>query len=67
MNLPVAYLVLKLTTIILGGLYAPLGVYIGYCLGTKKIKRALIALCVQVGLSLLDGGIYWYLLETLTG
>ena len=62
-NLPVLYTVLKIITILLGGLYAPLGVFIGYCLGTKQYRRGFMVLGIQVILSLVDGLIYWYLIE----
>ncbi len=54
---------LKLITIILSGVYTPLGVYIGYQLGLENYSQAGIGICVTMLLSIIDSIIFWKLIE----
>ena len=58
------FYVLKIVTIMLGGLYLPIAIYIGLNWEDEPFK-ALFALGLSIVLSLVDGLIYWNMLETL--
>ncbi len=55
---------LKLTTIILGGLYMPLAMFIGYSYGVGSYLVGSAVMGVYILLSLIDGIIFWKLLES---
>ena len=53
---------LKVVTIILGGVYMPFAMYIGYCFGAGRILAGSIAMGFYIILSITDGYIFWKLL-----
>lgn len=55
---------LKITTIILGGLYMPLAMFIGYSFGVGSYLAGSIAMGTYIFLSLIDGIIFWKLLDS---
>jgi hypothetical protein len=65
MNLRTKYKILKATTIAIGALSIPWGTFIGYCFGEGRYFTALVALCVQVVVSLADGYIWFWVLENM--
>jgi len=65
MNLQKRYRLLKITTIVMGAIYTPLGMYIGYCFGSGHYLAGCIALGGQVLMALIDGLIFWRLMEKL--
>ncbi len=67
MNLQKRYRLLKMTTIVMGAFYAPLSMYIGYCFGSGQYLVGCIALGGEVLMALIDGLIFWRLLEKLNG
>jgi len=56
---------LKATTIVIGALSIPWGTFIGYCFGDGRYSIGLVALCVQVAVSLADGYIWFWVLENM--
>jgi hypothetical protein len=65
MNLQTKYKLLKATTIVVGALSIPWGTFIGYCFGEGRYSTALVALCLQVAVSLVDGYIWFWVLENM--
>jgi hypothetical protein len=65
MNLQTKYKILKATTIVIGALNIPWGTYIGFCFGAGRYSIGLVALCVQVAVSLVDGYIWFWVLENM--
>jgi hypothetical protein len=65
MNLRTKYKLLKATTIVVGALSIPWGTFIGYCFGEGRYSVALVALCLQVAVSLVDGYIWFWVLENM--
>jgi hypothetical protein len=65
MNLRNKYKMLKATTILIGALSIPWGTYIGFCFGEGRYTTGLVALCVQVVVSLADGYIWFWVLENM--
>jgi hypothetical protein len=65
MNLRTKYRILKATTIVIGALSIPWGTFIGFCFGEGRYSIALVALCVQVAVSLTDGYIWFWVLENM--
>ena len=54
---------LKASTITLGGLYMPLAMFIGYCFGVGRILAGSIAMAGYILVSLIDGYIFWALID----
>ncbi len=67
MNLRTKYKMLKATTIVIGALSIPWGTFIGFCFGEGRYTIGLVALCVQVAISLADGYIWFCVLENMKG
>ncbi len=67
MNLRTKYKILKATTILIGALSIPWGTFIGFCFGEGRYSIGLAALCVQVAVSLIDGYIWFWVLENMKG
>jgi hypothetical protein len=67
MNLQLKYKLLKATTIVIGALSIPWGTFIGFCFGEGRYSIALVALCIQVLISLADGYIWFWVLENMKG
>ncbi len=65
MTLQTKYKILKATTIAIGALSIPWGTFIGYCFGEGRYSVGLVALCVQVLVSLTDGYIWFWVLENM--
>ena len=65
MSLRTKYAILKGTTICLGALSIPLSTFIGFCFGEGRYSIALVALCVQVAISVTDGYIWFWVLENM--
>jgi hypothetical protein len=65
MNLQTKYRMLKATTIVIGALSIPWGTFIGFCFGEGRYSTGLVALCVQVVVSLTDGYIWFWVLENM--
>ena len=65
MNLQTKYKLLKATTIVIGALSIPWGTFIGFCFGEGRYFTGLVALCVQVAVSLIDGYIWFWVLENM--
>ncbi len=65
MNLQTKYKMLKATTIAIGALSIPWGTFIGFCFGEGRYSTGLVALCVQVLVSLTDGYIWFWVLENM--
>lgn len=53
----------KTSTIILGGLYMPLAMFIGYSFGAEHFLAGSVAMAGYIVLSLIDGYIFWKLIE----
>ena len=54
---------LKIITIILGGVYLPLSLYIGYCFGAGEYQAGYIAIGIYTLLIIIDGCIFWRLID----
>jgi hypothetical protein len=67
MNLRTKYKILKATTILIGALSIPWGTFIGYCFGDGRYFIGVVALGVQVLVSLADGYIWFWVLENMKG
>ena len=65
MNLRAKYRLLKATTIALGALGIPWGTFIGFCFGDGRYSVGVVALCIQVAVSLADGYIWFWVLENM--
>lgn len=65
MNLRAKYRLLKATTVALGALSIPWGTFIGFCFGEGRYSVGLVALCLQVAVSLADGFIWFWVLENM--
>jgi hypothetical protein len=65
MNLRTKYKMLKGMTILLGALSIPWGTYIGFCFGEGRYSTGLVALGVQVAVSLADGYIWFWVMENM--
>jgi hypothetical protein len=65
MNLPTKYRLLKAATIVIGALGIPWGTFIGFCFGEGRYYTGLVALCVQVVVSVADGYIWFWVLENM--
>lgn len=65
MNLQTKYRLLKATTITVGALSIPWGTYIGFCFGEGRYATGLIALSFQVAVSLVDGYVWFWVLENM--
>jgi len=65
MSLRTKYAVLKATTIALGALSIPWSTYVGFCFGEGRYSTAVVALCVQTVVSLIDGYIWFWVLENM--
>ncbi len=65
MNLRTKYRILKATTILIGALSILWGTFIGFCFGEGRYSIGLVALCVQIAVSLTDGYIWFWVLENM--
>ena len=65
MNLQTKYKLLKATTIVIGALSIPWGTFIGFCFGEGRYFTGLVALSAQVVVSLMDGYIWFWVLENM--
>lgn len=65
MNLRTKYRLLKSTTIAIGALSIPWGTFIGFCFGEGRYSIGVVALCLQVAVSLADGYIWFWVLENM--
>ena len=65
MNLHTKYKMLKAMTIVIGALSIPWGTFIGFCFGEGRYSIALVALSVQVAVSLVDGYIWFWVMENM--
>ena len=65
MNLRTKYIILKTTTIVIGALTIPCGTFVGFCLGEGRYFTGLVVLCVQTLVALLDGFIWFWVLENM--
>ena len=65
MNLRTKYRILKATTILIGALSIPWGTFIGFCFGDGRYFIGVVALGVQVLVSLADGYIWFWVLENM--
>ena len=65
MKLQTKYLILKATTITLGALSIPWGTYTGFCFGQGNYFAALISLSAQTTVALVDGFIWFWVLENM--
>ena len=65
MSLQTKYKLLKTTTITIGALSIPWSTFIGFCFGEGRYTTALVALCVQVVVSVTDGYVWFWVLENM--
>jgi hypothetical protein len=65
MNLQAKYRILKATTVALGALSIPWGTFIGFCFGDGRYFVGMVALSLQVAVSLADGYIWFWVLENM--
>ncbi len=65
MNLQNKYKILKTTTIVTGALSIPWGTFTGFCFGEGRYVTGLVALCIQVAISVADGYIWFWVLENM--
>ena len=63
MSLRSKYLLLRATTIALGALSIPLSTFVGFCFGEGRYSVGMVFLGLQTFLSLLDGFIWFWVLE----
>jgi hypothetical protein len=63
MSLRSKYQLLRATTIALGALSIPLSTFVGFCFGDGRYSVGVVFLGVQTFLSLLDGFIWFWVLE----
>jgi hypothetical protein len=64
-SLQTKYAALKATTIALGALSIPWGTFIGFCFGEGRYSIGVVALCVQTVVALIDGYIWFWVLENM--
>ncbi len=65
MTLRTKYAVLKATTIVLGALSIPWSTFVGFCFGEGRYSIGVVALCVQTAVALVDGYIWFWVLENM--
>ena len=65
MKLRTKYVILKSVTIAISALSIPWGTFIGFCFGDGRYVIGIIALCVLTTVSLLDGYIWFWVLESM--
>jgi hypothetical protein len=65
MTLQTKYTILKATTIVIGALSIPWSTFVGYCFGEGRYFIGLVALCLQTAVSLVDGYIWFWVLENM--
>jgi hypothetical protein len=65
MNLRTKYRILKATTIMIGALSIPWGTFTGFCFGEGRFFTGMVALSLQVLVSLADGYIWFWVLENM--
>jgi hypothetical protein len=65
MKLQKKYAILKGTTIALGALTIPWGTFTGFCFGEGRYFTGLVALCIQVAVSIADGYVWFWVLENI--
>jgi hypothetical protein len=65
MSLRTKYTVLKAITIVLGALSIPWSTYVGFCFGEGRYSTGVVALCAQTVVSLVDGYIWFWVLENM--
>jgi len=65
MTLQTKYNILKATTIVIGALSIPWSTFVGYCFGEGRYFIGLVALCLQTAVSLVDGYIWFWVLENM--
>ena len=65
MNLQAKYKLLKATTIAIGALSIPWGTFIGFCFGEGRYSTGLVALILQVAVSIADGYVWFWVLENM--
>jgi hypothetical protein len=65
MSLHTKYSLLKGTTIVLGALGIPWSTFVGFCFGEGRYFTALVALCAQALVALMDGYIWFWVLENM--
>jgi hypothetical protein len=63
MSLRSKYMLLRATTIALGALSIPLSTFVGFCFGEGRYSTGVVFLGLQTFLSLLDGFIWFWVLE----
>ncbi len=67
MNLQGKYQLLKTITVILGAFYIPWGTFTGFCFGDGRYLIAIVSLCLQTSVAVIDGFIWYWLLENVRG
>lgn len=65
MRLQTKYMVLKATTIFFGALSIPWSTFTGYCFGDGRYSVALASLAAQTVVALVDGYIWFWVLENM--
>ena len=65
MSLRTKYTILKATTIVIGALSIPWSTFVGFCFGEGRYFTGLVALCLQTVVSLVDGYIWFWVLENM--
>ncbi|NWF77687.1 MAG: hypothetical protein HXY36_03735 [Chloroflexi bacterium] len=65
MSLRTKYAVLKATTIVLGALSIPWSTFVGFCFGEGRYFTGVVALCIQTAVALIDGYIWFWVLENM--
>ncbi len=63
MSLHSKYTLLRATTITLGAVSIPLSTFVGFCFGDGRYSMGMVFLGLQTLLSLLDGYIWFWVLE----
>jgi hypothetical protein len=64
-SLQTKYAALKATTIVIGALSIPWGTFIGFCFGEGQYFIGVVALCAQTVVALIDGYIWFWVLENM--
>jgi len=65
MSIQTKYVILKATTIVLGALMIPWSTFVGFCFGEGRYFIGVVALCCQTAVSLIDGYIWFWVLENM--
>lgn len=65
MNLRAKYVILKATTIVLGALSIPWSTFVGFSFGEGRYFIGAVALCAQTVVALVDGYIWFWVLENM--